>query len=163
MEAYRSGHNEPDSKSGCPHGHVSSNLTASANGTQAYSLSPIILLIAGVLCALCNGVPVSLIALFVQVFDITIGVNQMNIVSGTAGQGMCGTVESDMELSCTGKTQPPDDDTCREGSNPLRPANGLLPNKKELSADSSFCLSKHKGMDLELLLLHAFLVFCRYG
>ena len=30
MEAYRSGHNEPDSKSGCPHGHVSSNLTASA-------------------------------------------------------------------------------------------------------------------------------------
>lgn len=30
MEQYRSGHNEPDSKSGCPHGHVSSNLTASA-------------------------------------------------------------------------------------------------------------------------------------
>ena len=30
MEAYRSGHNEPDSKSGCPQGHVGSNPTASA-------------------------------------------------------------------------------------------------------------------------------------
>ena len=30
METYRSGHNEPDSKSGCPQGHVSSNLTVSA-------------------------------------------------------------------------------------------------------------------------------------
>lgn len=30
LETYRSGHNEPDSKSGCPQGHVSSNLTVSA-------------------------------------------------------------------------------------------------------------------------------------
>ena len=29
MEAYRRGHNEPDSKSGCPPGHVGSNPTAS--------------------------------------------------------------------------------------------------------------------------------------
>ena len=38
MEAYRSGHNEPDSKSGCPHGHVSSNLTASARGLFAVNV-----------------------------------------------------------------------------------------------------------------------------
>ena len=31
MEAYRSGHNGPDSKSGSLNGLVSSNLTASAN------------------------------------------------------------------------------------------------------------------------------------
>ena len=30
MEAYRSGHNEPHSKCGCPQGHVGSNPTASA-------------------------------------------------------------------------------------------------------------------------------------
>ena len=118
---------------------------APPTGLKLYSLSPIILLIAGVLCALCSGVPVSLIALFVQVFDITIGVNQMNSVSGTAGQGMCGTVESDMELNCTGKTQLPDDDTCREGSNPLRPANGALPTKNELSCDGSFFVSMDKA------------------
>ena len=29
MEAYRSGHNEPHSKCGCPQGHVGSNPTAS--------------------------------------------------------------------------------------------------------------------------------------
>lgn len=32
MEAYRSGHNGPDSKSGSPHGLVGSNPTASAIG-----------------------------------------------------------------------------------------------------------------------------------
>ena len=30
LETYRSGHNEPDSKSGCLHGHVGSNPTVSA-------------------------------------------------------------------------------------------------------------------------------------
>lgn len=39
MEAYRSGHNEPDSKSGCPHGHVSSNLTASAKSREIITIS----------------------------------------------------------------------------------------------------------------------------
>ena len=34
MEAYRSGHNEPDSKSGCLHRHVGSNPTASAIFTK---------------------------------------------------------------------------------------------------------------------------------
>ena len=31
METYRSGHNELDSKSSCPKGHVGSNPTVSAN------------------------------------------------------------------------------------------------------------------------------------
>ena len=31
METYRSGHNEPHSKCGCPQGHVGSNPTVSAN------------------------------------------------------------------------------------------------------------------------------------
>ena len=34
MEAYRSGHNGPDSKSGSPHGLVGSNPTASASGER---------------------------------------------------------------------------------------------------------------------------------
>ena len=83
----------------------------------------------------------------------------MNSVSGTAGQGMCGTVESDMELSCTGKTQLPDDDTCREGSNPLRPANGALPTKNELSYDGSFSFANGQSVDLESFLILAFLFF----
>ncbi len=35
MEAYRSGHNGPDSKSGSPHGLVGSNPTASARKKHA--------------------------------------------------------------------------------------------------------------------------------
>ena len=34
LEAYRSGHNGPDSKSGYPHGYVGSNPTASVDGTK---------------------------------------------------------------------------------------------------------------------------------
>lgn len=37
MEAYRSGHNELDSKSSCPQGHVGSNPTASAMLTHLQS------------------------------------------------------------------------------------------------------------------------------
>ncbi len=35
METYRSGHNELDSKSSCPKGHVGSNPTVSANNNPA--------------------------------------------------------------------------------------------------------------------------------
>lgn len=41
MEAYRSGHNGPDSKSGSPHGLVGSNPTASAMvGASFISFAP---------------------------------------------------------------------------------------------------------------------------
>ena len=37
-EAYRSGHNEPHSKCGCPQGHESSNLSASASGESPQTI-----------------------------------------------------------------------------------------------------------------------------
>ena|GEM_PF-3880071 len=43
MEAYRSGHNGPDSKSGSPHGLVGSNPTASARQGSPCSESAVIL------------------------------------------------------------------------------------------------------------------------
>ena len=38
MEAYRSGHNEPHSKCGCPQGHVGSNPTASAKKSSSQAV-----------------------------------------------------------------------------------------------------------------------------
>ena len=38
MELYRSGHNEPHSKCGCPQGHVGSNPTASAKKSSSQAV-----------------------------------------------------------------------------------------------------------------------------